>query len=98
MLDSVKVGVSMSDAVVDNDKGRNGSNETDLTEEVLVNTGTEDGDEIVEEPILRSVLLPIVMSVHRPAILALLLAIGKVGNILNVTEGVEAWIGLGRGG
>ena len=43
MLDPVKVGVSMGDAVVHNDHGGNESNETDLTEEVFVNTGTEDG-------------------------------------------------------
>ena len=97
MLDAIEVGVSMGNAVIHDNHCRNQSNETDLTEEVLVNTGAKDGGQIVEETILRSVLLPVVVSVNGTTVLALLFTIGQVGNVLHVTEGVEAWIGLEKG-
>jgi len=90
VLDTVKVGVTMSDGVVKDDEACDDSNNTNLAEEVLVNAGTEDGYEIVEEAILRSVLLPIVVGVDRTTVLALFLAIGKIRDILHVTKGVEA--------
>jgi len=90
VLDAVEVGVTVSDAVVHDHHGGDESDEADLTEEVLVNARAEDGGQVVEEAILRSVLLPIVVRVDRAAVLALLFAIGQVGNILDVAEGVEA--------
>ena len=82
VLDTVEVGVTVSDAIVYDDEGGDRRDETDLAEKVLVNAGTEDGGNVVEEAILRSVLLPIVVGVDRTTILALLFTIGQVCDIL----------------
>ena len=90
-----QIGETTDTSIVKHQGGRNGRHSQNLTSQVAVNTRTEDGLQIVDEPVLRSVLLPVVVSVNGTAVLALLLTIGQVGNVLHVTEGVEAWIGFG---
>mmetsp|Transcript_19678 Transcript_19678/g.56598 ORF Transcript_19678/g.56598 Transcript_19678/m.56598 type:complete len:253 (+) Transcript_19678:590-1348(+) len=89
-LAAEEVGESPDAPVVEHQPGGNGRDGQDLAGQVAVNAAVEDGLQVVDEAVLRPVLLPVVVRVDRAAVLALLFAIGQVGNILDVAEGVEA--------
>ena len=92
-----QIGETTDTSIVKHQGSRNGRHSQNLTSQVAVNTGTEDGLQIVDESILRSVLLPVVVGVDRAAEGALGLPAGDDGGALgDVAEGIPTGAGAGH--
>jgi len=89
MRNATKVGILVGDYIVTNHKGRNGNGPANLSSQVLVNSALEYGRNVVEESILGTMLLPIVVRVDRATEFALLFSAGQVGLTLQTLETIE---------
>mmetsp|Transcript_19743 Transcript_19743/g.37428 ORF Transcript_19743/g.37428 Transcript_19743/m.37428 type:complete len:286 (-) Transcript_19743:136-993(-) len=88
MLGSFEVLITTHNGVVCHDERRNQGCRSDFTRQVLVHARLEDGQQVINESILRTVLLPIVVRVHGTTKLALFFPRWHVRHLTRVAEGI----------
>ena len=76
MLHSIEIGVSSRNCIPSNEEGSHGRGGDDLIGKTLVNSRIEDGTEVTNESVGRTVLHPFVVRVDSATVLSASLAVG----------------------
>ena len=101
MLDREQILVIPCETIPKADKASNGSSNSNLADQVLVDTGLENSSKVVDESILASMLLPVVMSVDSATIFAACFSKADILDVIKVTlvsKGVPSCTGWLRRG